>query len=576
MTPEHDEYGLIVLGAGPAGLAAATHCVKSGHKTLLIEAGQTCSARNPNSPEDLSTGFGGAGLYSDGKISFFPSSSKLWNLPDMEALDNAHQWFRALLQPFGLVVPDLPDRKREVTLDRKKNYSQKEYTSYYIPFETRIAIIEQLTRIVTPHVRASAQVSRIRPISGGVEVQYSSAGQHFVCRAKAVIVAGGRFGSLTLDSLCPELSRVFKRYELGLRVQQPAGQFALKDFPALDPKIIIQRPKDGLEWRSFCTCRDGEIIETDWHGLRTLSGRADGNITGQSNFGFNLRLLRSDMPDTIMSEIARVMKGGVPAFSLSLDDFYSGKNAYGINLDTLLRDGLRELEKSFDISKSTIHGPCIEGVGFYPDLNPNLKAACGPIWVAGDMTGDFRGLTAAFVSGNYVAQKATQHIAGNLDWSVPIKVSSTRQLPVIFTAQSKLNFFCRDVICEYVLRQGSLPLNPFRVFDYFLNDRVDRDLIRQGNNQLIRISDELWVFGPVSDGVLFEIAFARKLGLPVRYFAVGTRLRDIYPIPFSDVVFEPEVHSRQIKKDDLLAFISGDPSLGGTSSLQQMTFNLAP
>jgi len=45
------------------------------------------------------------------------------------------------------------------------------------------------------------------------------------------------------------------------------------------------------------------------------------------------------------------------------------------------------------------------------------------------------------------------------------------ELPIIFTAQSKLQFFCRDAICEFVFNQGAVPLNPFRLYGYFLADR---------------------------------------------------------------------------------------------------------
>ena len=573
MTHENEDYALIVVGAGPAGLAAAVHCVNAGHKTLVIETGRDCADRNHDSSEDIVTGVGGAGLYSDGKFSFFPSASKLWNLPDSDALTKAYNWFGSLLRPHGLNVADFPE-KSSATTERRHSYTQKTYPSHYLPFDARTAVIRQMTAIIGPSLKAPARVTRVKPVQGGVEVQYSTPSGHFVSRAKAVVIAGGRFGSLTLESMCPEISRAFRRYEIGVRVQQQSDKFGLKDCPALDPKIIIQRVRDDVEWRTFCTCRDGEIIETNWHGLRTLSGRADGKKTGMSNFGFNLRLLQSALTDQINAEIARILRGELAIFEIPVVDYLAGASAYGAELDKLFRDGLREFAKSFDISESTIHGPCIEGVGHYPDLNSNLKAACGPIWIAGDMTGEFRGLTAALVSGHYVAQKATQHIGGALEWAVPIKESSTQKIPVVFTAQSKLNFFCRDVVCEYALKQGCLPLNPFRVFDYFLNDRVDRDVIRQGNNQLIRISEELWVFGAISDGVLFEIAFARKLGLPVRFFSIGTRVSDIRPVPFSELVFEPEVHARQVKKDDLLAFISGDPSLGGAPNAQQMTLNL--
>ena len=70
----------------------------------------------------------------------------------------------------------------------------------------------------------------------------------------------------------------------------------------------------------------------------------------------------------------------------------------------------------------------------------------------------------------------------------------TAKLPVVFTAQSKLYFYCRDAICEFVFNQGAVPVNPFRLYEYFLGDRVDRDLIRQANNNLIRKCDELWIF----------------------------------------------------------------------------------
>ncbi|MEU8118724.1 hypothetical protein AB0C21_08435 [Spirillospora sp. NPDC049024] len=117
-------------------------------------------------------------------------------------------------------------------------------------------------------------------------------------------------------------------------------------------------------------------------------------------------------------------------------------------------------------------------------------------------------------------------------------MSVVETLPIIYTAHSKLSFFCRDTICEYVLRKQCVPLNPFRLFDYFLGDRVERDLVRRGNNNVVRIADETWVFGEVSNGVLFEIQYATDLGKPVRYFTIGTRREDIKEIEVGDVRFE--------------------------------------
>ena len=45
---------------------------------------------------------------------------------------------------------------------------------------------------------------------------------------------------------------------------------------------------------------------------------------------------------------------------------------------------------------------------------------------------------------------------------------------------------------------------------------MDRDAVRQANNNLLRIADEIWVFGHlIADGVLFEIRYAQQLNKPL-------------------------------------------------------------
>lgn len=57
-------------------------------------------------------------------------------------------------------------------------------------------------------------------------------------------------------------------------------------------------------------------------------------------------------------------------------------------------------------------------------------------------------------------------------------------------------------------------------FDYFLSDMVERDIVRNGNNNMLLKCDELWVFEGVSDGVLTEIFIAKKNQIKIRYFTV--------------------------------------------------------
>lgn len=112
--------------------------------------------------------------------------------------------------------------------------------------------------------------------------------------------------------------------------------------------------------------------------------------------------------------------------------------------------------------------------------------------------------------------------------------------PFIYTAMSKHLFYFRMHISKFVLEQDKIPLNPFMIFEYFMLDSVDRDLVREANNNLVMLCDELWVFGCVSNGVLSEIKIFKEMNRPVKYFKIKNSLK-IIPISKEDVEMEEEV-----------------------------------
>ncbi len=92
---------------------------------------------------------------------------------------------------------------------------------------------------------------------------------------------------------------------------------------------------------------------------------------------------------------------------------------------------------------------------------------------------------------------------------------------VIFAAMSKRNFYLREHIIRFILEKGYTPTCAFMMYSYFLLDTVDRRRLIRANNDLIKRSDELWVFGEISTGVAKEIKLAEKRGLPVKYFDIN-------------------------------------------------------
>lgn len=109
--------------------------------------------------------------------------------------------------------------------------------------------------------------------------------------------------------------------------------------------------------------------------------------------------------------------------------------------------------------------------------------------------------------------------------------------PVVFTALSKRNFYLRMFIVRYVLEKGCVPINPFMSFDYYLADTVERDVIRNANNNLLACADELWVFGSISNGVMAEIRQVQNMKKPIRFFSIEND-RDISEISRNKLIFE--------------------------------------
>lgn len=113
----------------------------------------------------------------------------------------------------------------------------------------------------------------------------------------------------------------------------------------------------------------------------------------------------------------------------------------------------------------------------------------------------------------------------------------TNDKSLVYTAMSKHYFYYRMHISKYVIEQGGVPLNPFMIYEYFLLDTVDRDLVREGNNNLVKRVDEIWVFGPISNGVLAEIKIAQDLNKPIKYFKIE-KPHKVVPISVEDVEME--------------------------------------
>ncbi|EJD43313.1 FAD/NAD(P)-binding domain-containing protein [Auricularia subglabra TFB-10046 SS5] len=407
---------------GPAGLAAAAKLGESGLSFAIVDAGKAVDERDRYSPEDATQGHGGAGLFSDGKFSFFPSASDLWSLPRDTDLRAAYDWTCDVLQAAGLDTPPFPDDPNAYSPAHApgvEDWVLKAYPSDYLSLDGRLALVRNMVASCRGTVLSERSVLNVTYNASldefSVETQHGPSGEVAYLRARRLVLASGRFGPLQDCLRALTAQHAFRRLEVGFRIQQRSARAFFRDMRQLDPKLRIREAGGGVEWRTFCVCRRGETCLTRTGGLWTVSGRSDCPPTGWSNSGFNTRVFDEELATRAWAPLVRALGDADAHFEVSARALLRGDadavatldRIYGPELRGKMAEGLRRLAGSFeDLGKdndAVLIGPTLEGVGWYPRVDGDLRLLDAPAWVAGDACGLFRGIVAAMISGHYAA-----------------------------------------------------------------------------------------------------------------------------------------------------------------------------
>jgi uncharacterized FAD-dependent dehydrogenase len=425
---------VIVIGGGPAGLSSASALQAHNVPYYLIDSGKSFQNRNHATKEDLGKGIGGSGLFSDGKFSFLPSGSQLRDLR-YDLLSDAYAWFTTTLSFAGINAPIFPN-KDELLLPTHLDFEgKKRYHTAYTTLSERRIITHNIVSTLQDRIFTETRAVGISRNADAYVVKCCRRGEEaFYLEAPLLIIATGRLGSV--DPFIDSANRgvggllVPKRFEFGIRLETASQASYFIDNQESDIKYIWT-PRPGLEYRTFCTCRRGEIWNINYDSLGAISGRSDNSISTFSNFGFLVRYYGPsfDRGAAIWRKVRVAAERGVvyvePLSSfldepsreildtsvarpwLPIDDFVS--SSIGPHLGKAfyadLRDGLSNLVRRFPDfleRESYCFFPVIEGVGHYPDVDCELRSSVGSMWFAGDIVGNFRGLVPAFLSG-YVA-----------------------------------------------------------------------------------------------------------------------------------------------------------------------------
>ncbi len=99
----------------------------------------------------------------------------------------------------------------------------------------------------------------------------------------------------------------------------------------------------------------------------------------------------------------------------------------------------------------------------------------------------------------------------------------TRDGPVAYISSPysgdiKVNTEKTKTYSLFAIREGAVPLNPILNLMDVLDEKTDRDTALGIDLALLKLVDEIWIFGNPTDGMLLEIEEAGKLGKKLKWF----------------------------------------------------------
>ncbi len=284
-------YDVIIVGAGPAGIFCALELTRnSDMRVLLLDKGEGPDKRRCPSPNGqcrkcqpcaILSGWGGAGAFSDGKLTL---SSKIggW-LSDLvpakkvdaliEKVDNTYLEFGAPQQTFGNdeeVIGEIS--RRAITSDLVLVPARVRHMGTEVCPVVLGRMYEELEG--RADIRFRTMVETVRVKDGAVTGVNTADGGRFNCTY--LVVAPGRSGAEWFDGVADKLSlsRNNNMVDIGVRVEVPAPIMAPLTDALYEPKLVYYSKASEDRVRTFCMNPSGEVIKENYDEVLTVNGHS--------------------------------------------------------------------------------------------------------------------------------------------------------------------------------------------------------------------------------------------------------------------------------------------------------------
>ncbi len=305
-----DNYDVLIVGAGPAGMFAANGIAGRGFSILIVDMGKEVEKRNCPlntisvcthcNPCNIMCGVGGSGTFSDGTLNLRPDiggdlaelthdQSEAWKL--VGEVDEIYLKYGANS------VLNKPDENKVMQLKRTSaslgarfiEITQRHMGSDKAP--EVISRFEEDLRSRGVEFLLNAEVLDLKIDDGRCYGVVLRDGREI--NARRVILAPGRIGSPWVDELVKKhhIKAKIGPIDVGVRVEVPALVMDPVTDINRDPKFHIRTKTYDDLVRTFCTNRHGFVVKEEYQDFVAINGHSFADEeSDNTNFAFIVRI----------------------------------------------------------------------------------------------------------------------------------------------------------------------------------------------------------------------------------------------------------------------------------------------